>query len=975
MLHYSQTPKMSSSESRPAEAICRAASALDGEARTRYLDQHCPDPEIRRQVESMLAAVAALTLETGGHIGRYEIVARLGAGGMGTVYEVRDPRLNRPAAIKVLSPAKIEGGHVHGSLLREAQAASALNHPNIVTVYEIASEGGLDYIAMEHITGETLVKKIRHGMELREALTLAAQIADALAAAHAAGIVHRDLKPGNVMVTDRGLVKVLDFGLAKRFGPDAAGFGDTVTATMTAPGRVFGTVAYMSPEQAQGKEVDGRSDVFAFGSVLYEMVTGKRAFQEEGDLPTLAAVLKQEPRPPHELHPGLPREVERIIENCLRKNRAERWHSMADVKLLIEDAVRELGAPPAAAAPIPRRGRLAGLALAALGGMALIGAVWFLMRTPPPEPVPVLRRITTDPGLSAFPSFSRDGNLLAYASDRGHTPNLDIWLQQIGGQEPIQLTHDSEDDTDPDISPDGTRVVFRAERAGGGIYAMPALGGGGQVLLAPGGRNPRVSPDGRSVAYWEGQELGGYLPGSARVWVVDATGGTPRQLGTDLAAALHPVWSPKGDALLVLGKGMHAGALDAAPDWWLVPLSGAASKKTGVLARLHGQRLFNAAWQLQILPLVWRNAPRSRVLFAAGYSDATGSGDVANLWEIALDAAGQPDGSATRLTAGPSYQLQAAVAAGSDRGRMAVANLDWKVGVWTVDLDAESGVVRDEYMTAMTGKESYAMGPSLSRDGRVLAFLSRRLGRWGLHTRELASGRELTVASGEPTLGLVRISGDGKSAIYSDIAGSIFSVPREGGKVMKFCDRCGHPTDVTFDGGRICFEPLREEALTVLDAAGKTTILAERPAETVLSGGRWSPDEKWMTFHSVESRTGTTRVWIARIDGKLPVPPGEWIAVTDGRSVDRDAVWSPGANLLYFLSERDGFRCVWAVRLDAARRPVGTPFAVRHFHSASHSLQRIPGGADMIGLSVAPGRLVLAFGELTGNIWMEEKPR
>ena len=186
----------------------------------------------------------------------------------------------------------------------------------------------------------------------------------------------------------------------------------------------------------------------------------------------------------------------------------------------------------------------------------------------------------------------------------------------MGGREPLQLTHDPADDSDPDISPDGTRIAFRSERSPAGVYVVPALGGE-EVLLAPGGRNPRFSPDGKWIAYWEGRELGGYLPGSARVFVIEAGGGQPRQLGSDMAAALYPVWSPKADGVLALGRRDAEGELEASMDWWLLPLEKGSSRRTGALAQLQKQGLARPAWETRILPLAWRTDGPKHVLFAA----------------------------------------------------------------------------------------------------------------------------------------------------------------------------------------------------------------------------------------------------------------------------------------------------------------------------------------------------------------------
>ena len=371
-------------------------------------------------------------MDPGRRLGHYEIQARLGVGGMGTVYQALDTRLNRAVALKVLSPDKWEGTSGRGRLMREAQAASALNHPNIVTVYEIGHDAGVDFIAMECVEGKTLGSSLRAVRRCARRCAIAIQIADALAAAHAAGIVHRDLKPGNIMVTDRGLVKILDFGIAK-----VAAAGDSessATQTLTLDGRVVGTVAYMSPEQAAGKDVDWRSDIFSFGCVLYEMVTGHRAFHGETEMATLAAVIAKEPTSARQFAPDLPPALQRIIEACLCKKRTERWQSMSDVKLMLASALADLdlAAPPVRA--------YSGWPALAIGvGVALLaaGATWWWLRPADTgAAVPVLRRVTNTGGLSDYPALSRDGNLLAFASDRNEAGNLDIWVQQIGGTRP-----------------------------------------------------------------------------------------------------------------------------------------------------------------------------------------------------------------------------------------------------------------------------------------------------------------------------------------------------------------------------------------------------------------------------------------------------------------------------------------------------------------------------------------------------------
>jgi serine/threonine protein kinase len=921
-------------------------------------------------------SAAAAPLEPGTRLGHYEIQGKLGSGGMGWVYRAVDDRLDRAVALKVLPPGRLVPDETH-TLSREAHAASALNHPNIVTIYEIGREGAIDFIAMECVGGQTLRQLIAHRMPLPEALALAVQIADALAAAHEAGIVHRDLKPGNIMVTETGLVKILDFGLAKRFA-SAAESEAGATMTMTEPGKVYGTIAYMSPEQAEGKDVDARSDIFSFGCVLYEMLTGKRAFHGDSSIRTLAAVVIQDPLPVHELSPGVPKALERIVEACLRKKRTERWQNMADVKLLLQDAVKDaaikdldLVSPSGSSG---RRSMWVRVCMAALAGALMAGgAFWGLMRpAPDTSRAPVLRRVTNDFGLSAYPSLSRDGSLLAFASDRAGDGNLDVWIQQIGGRDPIRLTSDPADDSDPTISPDGTRVAFRSERAGGGIYAVPSLGGD-EILLAPGGRNPHFSPDGRWVAYWEGRENANFLPGSARVFVVESGGGQPRLVNGGLPAALYPVWSPKGDALLVLGPHPPPSPLS---DWWIVPLDNSPARRTGAMERIYSEELGPAAWQGFIVPLEWRAEGDGVVLFSASYGKHAGDADYSNLREIGLTPAGRVGGRTQPLTQGPGHHLQASLAPSSDRGRMAFADLTWKPDIWTVAIDADRGLVHGE-MKKITPDQPYAMSPSLSADGTRVAFVSRQLGRWGLHLVHLPTGKGTTLVSSGARLHNPRLSGDGATVAYSDDGFNLFSIPSRGGSVDQLCEGCGITMGISFDGRLVSHEPKELEDLLAFDRSQRKIVkLAPRPnGDTILTGGRFASDGKWIAFHATTKQAATARIWVARIDGSLPVPPERWIAVTDGNSLDKDAAWAPGGALLYFLSERDGFRCIWARKLDpATKAPLGVPFAVQHFHTTRRSLRRIVNNTGTTGLTVAAGQMMFAFGELTGSIWLEEKP-
>ena len=282
-------------------------------------------------------------------IQQYQLLEKLGAGGMGEIYKALDTRLNRTVAIKVLPSAKSGDPERRRRFLQEAQAASGLNHPSIITIHDVISDGDTEFMVMEYVQGKTLNDLIpKGGLRVPLLIKYALQMADALSAAHAAGIVHRDLKPANAMVTESGLVKVLDFGLAKLTDrgavPDNTGDDRTRTiasAPMTVEGSILGTVSYMSPEQAQGKKVDARSDIFSFGAVLYEMATGVRAFEGESSLSTLSAILRDEARPMSEVAPDVPPQLEDVIQRCLRKMPDDRWQNMKEIQAALSMLKRE----------------------------------------------------------------------------------------------------------------------------------------------------------------------------------------------------------------------------------------------------------------------------------------------------------------------------------------------------------------------------------------------------------------------------------------------------------------------------------------------------------------------------------------------------------------------------------------------------------------------------------------------------------
>jgi len=472
-------------------------------------------------------------------LGHYQIIEKLGEGGMGVVYKARDTHLDRFVALKILPPEKVADPERKQRFSQEAKSASALNHPGIITIHDIASDGGMDFIAMEYVEGKTLDRLIpRKGMPVKDTLKIGAEIADALAAAHSIGIIHRDIKPSNIMVSDQGRVKVLDFGLVKlKEAAQAAESQTTETApVLTDEGRILGTVYYMSPEQAEGKKVDARSDIFSFGSVLYEMVTGRRAFEGPSVISTLSAILHRDPKPVAETVLDAPPELQRIVARCLRKAPERRFQSIADVSLVLRELGEDLQSGTPAIGGVPPKGVSSpragigkrGLLAAALVMAAVAGGYWMTRRRPPLA-APALTRLTFDSGLTFEPALSPDGKLVAYASDRSGDGNLDIWVQQVAGGEAVRLTRHAADDREPAFSPDGDKIAFRSEREGGGIYVVPAIGGN-ERLIARHGRTPRFSPDGQWIAYWVGSAASIDNSGptwAGQIFVVPSAGATP----------------------------------------------------------------------------------------------------------------------------------------------------------------------------------------------------------------------------------------------------------------------------------------------------------------------------------------------------------------------------------------------------------------------------------------------------------------
>jgi len=655
----------------------------------------------------------------------YRIVDQLGTGGMGEVYAAEDLKLQRKVALKLLPPDTAADPERLQRFQREARAVAALNHPNVVTIYSVEEADDIHFLTMELVEGKTLAEIIpAEGMALEEALTLAIPLVDAVASAHEHGIVHRDLKPANVMLATDGRLKVLDFGLAKLKRELSGGSQTTVLATQSITGRhtVVGTAAYMSPEQAEGRPVDHRSDIFSLGVILYEMACGRRPFSGDTVFSLISSIIKDSPPPPSNVNRDAPRDLDRVIARALVKDPAGRYQRATELRNDLEElqqrpSWRRWFGNVARAFPRPhvtRRAVVAALVTAAVAaGVLLLTWRERSVRRPAPGPLQAtFRRLTAQPGVEQFPSLLPDGKWIVYAGQE--SGNWDIYLLSTSGQNPINLTADSlADEDEPAASPDGERIAFRSSREGGGIFVMGRTGEQVRRVTRTGfgtAFNPSWSPDGTEIAFttedvqltplnWEKK---------SELRIVDVNTGDERQLAVN--DAVQASWSPHGHRIAYVARlqqaqavGQPGGALGRVMDIWTVPAGG------GEPVAVTDDR--PADW----CP-VW--SPDGGYLYFV--SDRGGS---MNLWRVAVDEqSGKSLGEPEPVTTPAPFLAHPSISA--DGRQIAYSALVQTSNVQKITLDPLSGAVVGEPSWVTTGSRLWA-NPDPSPDGQWVAFYSR----------------------------------------------------------------------------------------------------------------------------------------------------------------------------------------------------------------------------------------------------------
>lgn len=757
-------------------------------------------------------------LTTGQCIGHYEIVEKLGEGGMGVVYKARDTRLNRFVALKLL--LREHAGHENQirRFALEARAASTLNHPNIVTVHDISSENGSDFIVMEYVRGKALDQLIpRKGMRLDEALKIAIQIADALTAAAAAGIVHRDLKPSNIMVGDSGLVKVVDFGLAKLLDPSAS----DQTATMrvnpeesphTREGTVVGTVSYMSPEQAEAKPLDPRSDIFSFGAVLYEMVTGQRAFRGNTTMSTISAILRDEPQPVSALATDVPRDLEKIVNRCLRKDPDRRFQNIADVRVALVELKEESDSGKLPLSETPRKQRRAWwvAGVCAIAAIAIGVGAWLSLPSRAPEAGFRVTPLASYAGFQRDPAFSPDGNQVVFAWTGRSGTATHIYVKIIGTDTPLQLTFGDMPDMHPAWAPDGKSIAFIRvlSPAVTGIYEIPPLGGPerhiAEILADPyqtlgwsrdskwlvtSGREeadkpsrifaisvesgqvrpislgshsdefyPALSSDSEHLAFSRELSFGKWgifvVPVNQNLEPTE----TPRRLDTPFGLNRQPVWTADGKDVIFASGGTVNTHL------WRIAV-------TGETAAQDLSTIGSVAYQPAI-------APRGdRLAYVHDFNNA-------NIWSIAVTPNGKA-GPPISIVASPRSSWIRPNGFAPDGKRIAFeSDRSGPYGLWVANADGSNAT----FLTGSGGSASW------SPDGRTIAFDSRRDAKGEIY---------LISADGGPARRLTGVQGDNLHPCWSHDGKWIYFDSNRTGRfeTFKVSPQGGDEIQVTRDGG------------------------------------------------------------------------------------------------------------------------------------------------------------------------------
>jgi serine/threonine protein kinase/Tol biopolymer transport system component len=864
-----------------------------------------------------------LVLEPGTRLGPYEIHHLIGKGGMGVVFQARDLHLKRDAAIKVLPSAFAADAERLRRFEQEAQAASALNHPNIATVYGLDHVEGTAFIAMEYVPGRTLAETIpRHGLNVNQALRYAVQIADALARAHGAGVIHRDLKPANIMVTPDDRVKLLDFGIAKLVHRDDATAPDVTrtVADLTAEGVVVGTTRYMAPEQARGQRVDARADIFSFGAVLYEMITGRYAFQGDSAPEISTAVLRDNPKHLSAVAPGAPRELERIVARCLRKDPERRFQTAGDLKVALEELREESESGEGSVVPVTRRRRarvLLTVTLAALVALALGWAYARRDRMPAAAALQVLP-LTSDPGDETMPSLSPDGTQVVYVVSDGLLGDTsDLYVLAIDTGARLRLTSNAGQHQSPRWSPDGKWIAFL--RRDQGLFLISPLGGPERKVLDSTQVNDYCwSADARGLIFATNAT-------PPTLQTLDVQNGTMRQIAE--VPFLHKPGTG-GPALAVSLDGELLATGESDP----------VSRDAGIVVR----RLEAAAAEQARIPFspggtflgIQFLPGREGIIYAAGISP-----DSVRLYHSALDGS-----RGERLPDTDYPAMFPTLSANGDR--LAFMRTTGDGNLYKIPLRGPGTAAGEPEPFAHSNTRE--ANPNISRDGSKVAFGSSRTGAAEIYTADSSGQNVVRLTSMRSAVGgSPRFSPDGKLIVFdsrqSGSQSDIFVMPAAGGLPRNLSN---HPAT---------------------DAAPT-----------------WSRDGQFIYFYS--NRSGGSQVWKMRADGTNPAQitrDGGFVAYEsiDGATIfyskadtPSSSLWTAGSNggrerMLVPTLYRHNLAPTRSGVYLSTERGLGGGSEILFYgfdDQTARTVYRLPRRVAL-GLSVAPDESWLLFSQLDGS--------